>query len=379
MSERRLRIAVVIGTRPESIKLAPVVKELRRRPDDVEPLVVVTAQHREMTDQVLQLFSIAPDYDLDIMRSGQSLFDVTQRALSGLRPILEQERPDFLVVQGDTTTVLVGALAAFYLKIPIGHVEAGLRTHDKHHPFPEEVNRRLASVLADLHFAPTEAAKQNLLREGIPAEQVYVTGNTVVDALLSVASDEYQFVDPALQEIDFEKNRILLVTAHRRENWGTAMQSICRSLHRIVAAHSDVHVIFSVHPNPAVRKIVMFELERAHRTLLLKPVDYQAFVHLMAKSYLILTDSGGIQEEAPSLGKPTLVLRGVTERPEGIEAGTLKVVGVDEDNIVKEVERLLNDKAAYDAATPRSNPYGDGQASRRIVDAILARKWSIGG
>lgn len=367
----KVKVAVVIGTRPEAIKLAPVVKELYKRPDLVQPLVIVTAQHREMLDKVLHLFSIVPNYDLDIMRPGQDLFEVTQRALLGLRPVLEKERPHFLIVQGDTTTVLVGALAAFYLKIPIGHVEAGLRTNNKHHPFPEEVNRRLASVLADLHFTPTETARANLLREGIPEDRIYVTGNTVVDALLSVLKKNYRFEHPVLSQIDLEKNRAILVTVHRRENRGQPIKNICRSIRRIVALHQDVQVLFSVHPNPEVQKVVREELKETHRVWLLEPLDYEPFVHLMAKAYLILTDSGGIQEEAPSLGKPTLVLRNVTERPEGVRAGTLKVVGTEKERIVTEVSTLLRDQSAYTRMTHKINPYGDGRASQRIVDVLL--------
>ena len=384
----KLKVMTVIGTRPEAIKLAPVIKELDRRGDEVQSVVAVTAQHREMLDQVLSLFSIVPDYDLDIMRPGQNLFDVTQRALLGLRPVLEKEKPDFLIVQGDTTTVLVGALTAFYLGIPIGHVEAGLRTNDRRHPFPEEINRRLASVLADLHFAPTEVAKANLLREGIPEDRIYVTGNTVVDALLSVrrlalspalsfeGSDEgkdYVFDHPVLSRIDFRRNRVVLVTAHRRENWGAPIWNICRAIRQIVASYPDVQVIFSVHPNPEVCDVVHRDLASVERVHLLEPLNYEPFVHLMDQAYLILTDSGGIQEEAPSLNKPVLVLRDVTERPEGVDVGTLKVVGTTVERIVTEAEELLSNPEAYARMAQCVNPYGDGRASQRIVEAILTR------
>jgi UDP-N-acetylglucosamine 2-epimerase (non-hydrolysing) len=363
-------IIVVFGTRPEAIKLAPVVLELRKHPGRFRTVVVVTAQHREMLDQVLRLFQFKPDRDLDIMRPAQTPFDVTERALRGLKPVFEAEQPDLVLVQGDTTTTFAAALAAFYLKIPVGHVEAGLRTGDKYQPFPEEINRRLTTVLTDLYFAPTEWARQNLLRESIPAGRIFVTGNTVIDALLMTAQRQVDFDHPVLNRLDFDHSRVILVTAHRRENWGEPMRNICCALKQLVVAHRDVDIVFVVHLNPAVQQVVREELNGVERIHLLEPLSYEPFVHLMARSHFILTDSGGIQEEAPSLGKPVLVLRNVTERPEGIEAGTLKLVGTNTDRIVAEAERLLTDGAAYRTMARAKNPYGDGHAAERIVEII---------
>jgi UDP-N-acetylglucosamine 2-epimerase (non-hydrolysing) len=371
MNSNRLKVMIIFGTRPEAIKLVPVIQQLAKHSDQVESIVVVTAQHREMLDQVLHLFKITPDRDLNLMREGQGPFEITTHTLTKLRPILEVDRPDLVVVQGDTTTVLGAALAAFYLKIPVAHVEAGLRTFDKYQPFPEEANRRLTSALADLHFAPTTTARDNLLRENIPAAAIHVTGNTVIDALLSVAQQDYTFPDAPLRDLDLSSTRLVLVTAHRRENWGQPLQAICAALRQLVTDFPDITVIFSVHKNPAVRKLVNAELRDLDRMHLLEPLDYEPFVHLMKSTYLILTDSGGIQEEAPSLGKPVLVLRNVTERPEGVEAGTLRVVGTDTHTIVTEAARLLSDPAAYEQMTHTRNPYGDGHAAERIVNTIL--------
>jgi len=364
-----MKILVIFGTRPEAIKLAPVIQELRKYPD-FETIVVVTAQHRELLDQVLHLFNIIPDYDLDIMQPAQSVFDVTSRALLGLRPVLEQEHPDLVLVQGDTTTVMAAALAAFYLRIPIGHIEAGLRSGDKYQPFPEEINRRLTTVLADWHFAPTERARQALLHEGIPDERIHVTGNTVIDALLSVVRRDYTFSHPVLRQLDFESRRVLLATTHRRENWGKPMQRICMALRTLVDNHPETELVLSVHPNPAVRGIVEKELRNLDRVHLVDALDYESFVHLMARCYLILSDSGGVQEEAPSLNRPVLVLREVTERPEGVEVGALELVGTDPERIVAAAERLLSDSKAYARMAAAPNPYGDGRASERIVRAI---------
>ncbi len=366
------RIALILGTRPDAIKLAPVYLELAKSPEKWQPLVIATAQHREMLDDVLSVFGIVPNYDLDIMRPSQDLFEVTARVLEGLRAVLEDARPDFLLVQGDTTTAFAGALAAFYLQIPVGHVEAGLRTFDKYQPFPEEKNRQLVSVLADLHFAPTEQARQNLLREGIDSQIVFVTGNTVIDALLEIARRNSALVVPGL-EICPNSHRVVLVTAHRRENWGEPIRRICRALRRIVSLVPDIHVAFSVHPNPVVRRLVESELKGVPRVSLLSPLSYERFVHLMKRSHLILTDSGGIQEEAPSLGKPVLVLRDVTERPEGVEAGVLRVIGTEENRIVRESVRLLTDNRAYAQMALQNNPYGDGRASQRIVEILRQR------
>lgn len=370
-----MKIMLVFGTRPEAIKLGPVIKELEKHPNKFQVLVTVTAQHREMLDQVLELFDIRPDYDLDIMRLEQSPFEVTTRALMGLKPVLEGERPDLGLVQGDTATVMAAALAAFYLKIPVGHVEAGLRTYDKYQPFPEEMSRRLVSHIAAWHFAPTETARQNLLRESIPDERIFVTGNTVIDALLSVVRQDYAFDHPVLSQIDFAANKVILVTAHRRENWGQPMRNICRAIGQIVAAHPEVVIIFSVHLNPQVQKTVRKELAGVERVHLLEPLGYEPFVQLMNKCYLILTDSGGIQEEAPSLGKPVLVLRNVTERPEAVEAGTLRVVGTNTVHVVEAAEELLNDPVTYSKMAQAKNPYGDGHAVQRIVQVMLRHPW----
>ena len=366
----------IFGTRPEAIKLAPVIRELKKYPDRFELVVAVTAQHREMLDQVLRLFQIVPDYDLDIMRPAQTPFAVTARSFTGLEPVLRKERPDLVLVQGDTTTVMAAALAAFYLKIPVGHVEAGLRTYDKFQPFPEEMNRRLVSHIADWHFAPTETARQNLLREGIVDERIFVTGNTVIDALLSVVKSDYVFSHPVLSLINFTAHRLILVTAHRRENWGEPLRNICRAIRQIVHSHPEVVVVFSVHMNPEVQQVAHVELAGVERVQLLEPLDYEPFVQLMSKVYLILSDSGGIQEEAPSLGKPVLVLRNVTERPEGVAAGTLRVVGTETASIVAAADDLLTDQAAYARMAGARNPYGDGQASQRIVAAI-AKTWGL--
>ena len=370
MSHPPAKVLTIFGTRPEAIKLAPVIHQLHGDAERFRCVVGVTAQHREMLDQVLSLFHIAPDFDLDIMRPNQSLFDVTTRALTRLRPRLEQIRPDFVLVQGDTTTAFVSALAAYYLKIPIGHVEAGLRTHDKYQPFPEEINRRLISALADLNFAPTEQARQNLLQEGIPDARIFVTGNTVIDALLATAHEGHAFTEPPLRDMDFQARRVVLVTAHRRENFGQPVANICDAIRQILDAVPDVEVVFSVHPNPNVRGVVMHMLGDRSRVHLIEPLDYAPFVHLMANCALILTDSGGIQEEAPSLGKPVLVLRNVTERPEGVLAGTLRMVGTHTEKIVQAAVQLLTDDHAYAAMARASNPYGDGKASLRIASLL---------
>lgn len=366
-----LRVLVVFGTRPEAIKMAPLIGEMRRHPDRFHCRVAVTAQHREMLDQVLQLFQIAPDHDLDIMRPGQSLFDITRRALAGLEQVIKRERPHLVLVHGDTTTTFVAALAAFYFQIPVGHVEAGLRTGDKYSPFPEEINRHLTAVLADLHFAPTASARDNLLREGINPEKIFVTGNTVIDALLATVKADYRFADPVLAGIDFQCRRVLLVTTHRRENLGEPMREIYLALRDIVALYPDVEVVFPVHRNPAVREVVQEILGRSPRVHLIEPLPYQDFVNLMNRCYLVLTDSGGLQEEAPALGKPVLVLRNTTERPEAVRAGTVRLVGTTREAVFKETRLLLEDAARYRRMAEAVNPYGDGQASRRICQALL--------
>lgn len=372
-----LKILSVFGTRPEAIKMAPVVKELEKHPDRFESLVCVTAQHREMLDQVLELFHIRPDYDLDIMRPGQDLFDVTSNVLQGLKPVLEKERPDLVLVHGDTTTTMAASLAAFYCRTRVGHVEAGLRTHNKFAPFPEEINRRVAGTVCDYHFAPTDAARQNLLGEGVTGESIFVTGNTVVDALLSVAdmigrdaslqrrfTADFSFLDPS--------KRLILVTGHRRENFGQGFENICHALATIARRHGDVEVLYPVHLNPNVQEPVKRILGKGGLTNihLIEPQDYLPFVYLMNRSCLIITDSGGVQEEAPSLGKPVLVMRETTERPEAVAAGTVQLVGTDMERIVAAASHLLSDADAYRAMSLAHNPYGDGKAAERIVETI---------
>jgi UDP-N-acetylglucosamine 2-epimerase (non-hydrolysing) len=365
-----LKIAVIFGTRPEAIKLAPLIRRLRDLPDRFEPLTIVTAQHREMLDQVLDLFSIRPDYDLDIIKPRQTLAQITARAMTGLDSVLAQTRPDFVVVQGDTSTTFVAALAAFYHKIPVAHVEAGLRTRQKHYPYPEEINRHLTSVLADAHFAPTLESRKNLLEEGIPTEAVWVTGNTVIDALQDVLQWNAECAHPVLARIASEKLRMVLVTSHRRENQGKPQERICSALLELVEKFADVLIVFPVHLSPAVRDTVLPRLRRHPRIVLLDPVDYFETIHFMKASYLILTDSGGIQEEAPALGKPVLVLRDATERPEGISAGTVKLVGTEAPRIVRVASELLSDPGTHRRMAEAVNPYGDGLASERILQAL---------
>lgn len=366
------KVAFIFGTRPEAIKLAPVIRELKKRSGQFEVRVIGTAQHREMLDQVLDLFGIELDYDLNVMRPDQSLFQVTTKVLQGLETLLTLEKPSVVIVQGDTTTTFVASLAAFYLQIPIGHVEAGLRTFDKHNPFPEEMNRHLTSVLAHYHFAPTERARQNLLREGIGTDSVFLTGNTVIDALLYIVDDGYSFAwHPQLREIDFESKRVIVVTAHRRESFGRPMQDVFLALRDVVSQNRDMEIVFPVHLNPNVQRMAHKVLGDVDRIHLIEPLSYSPFVQLMNKSYLILTDSGGIQEEAPSLGKPVLVLRQVTERPEAIEAGTARLVGTGRELIVQTVQKLLDDRQEYGQMARIANPFGDGRAAQRIVDILL--------
>jgi UDP-N-acetylglucosamine 2-epimerase (non-hydrolysing) len=351
--------------------MAPLVKELQAHQGEINCKVAVTAQHREMLDQVLDLFKITPAYDLNIMREGQNLFDITGRALSGLQQVLLREKPDLVLVHGDTTTTFVAALAAFYLQIPVGHVEAGLRTKNKFSPYPEEMNRRLTGSLADLNFAPTSTAKQNLLDEGVAAATIFVTGNTVIDALMATVRPGYRFADPFLGGIDYGRRKILLVTTHRRENLGEPMREIYRALRDVVRDYPDVEVVFPVHKNPAVRSVVKAELGGLKRVHLIEPMDYEPFVNVIGCSYLVLSDSGGIQEEAPSLGKPVLVLRDTTERPEAVAAGTVRLIGTTRDAVAMETRRLLDDEGFYKTMANAVNPYGDGRASERIARAIL--------
>lgn len=372
--KRRLRVLAIFGTRPEAIKMAPVVKELRRYPDRCQTAVCVTAQHRDMLDQVLALFNIEPDYDLNIMGEGQSLSMVTNRVLSGVEGVIVRERPDWVLVQGDTTTAMATALEAFYQQVKVAHIEAGLRTRDKFHPYPEEMNRVIIDNLSDLRFAPTEHARLNLLQEGCGPRTVLVTGNTVIDALLDVAARE-EPGNPA-SWLGIPRNRkVLLVTAHRRENFGEPLSRICASLKAIAGRWRDVvYIIYPVHRNPNVWRPVHEALGEMDNILLLEPLEYPSFVRLMKQSYLILTDSGGVQEEAPSLGKPVLVLREVTERPEAVAAGTVRLVGTKTHDIVSAVSELLTDPVAYERMARAVNPYGDGHASERIVSALLGEK-----
>lgn len=369
----RIKVMTVFGTRPEAIKMAPVVLELAKYPEEITSVVAVTAQHREMLDQVLQLFSIVPDYDLDIMAQGQTLFDITSRAMYGLNEVLTKEKPDIVLVHGDTTTTFAGALAAFYHQTAVGHVEAGLRTGDKYSPFPEEMNRKLTGALTDLHFAPTDTAYNNLFREAIDPDKVMVTGNTVIDALLATVDKKYQFTNELLSHIDYAQKRVILVTTHRRENLGEPMRHVYKALRQIVSEFSDTEIVFPVHKNPLVREVVNAELGDLERVHLIDPLDYEPFANLMDRSHLILTDSGGIQEEAPALGKPVLVLRDTTERPEAIGAGTVKLIGTDQAVIYEETRNLLINQAEYDRMSNACNPYGDGRAAERIVKAILYR------
>lgn len=363
----RIRVMTVFGTRPEAIKMAPLVQALRRVPDEIEPIVCVTAQHREMLDQVLEIFDIRPDYDLNVMQPRQSLIDITTRVLTGMDDVLADARPDIVLVHGDTTTTFVAALAAFYRQIKVGHVEAGLRTWKKYAPFPEELNRQLTGVLADLHFAPTAWAAENLRRENKPEATIFVTGNTVIDALHTTVRENWRH--PVMDRLDGRD--LVLVTAHRRENLGAPMRRMFRAIRRLADAHPDIAVVYPVHLNPAVREAAQEVLEGHPRIHLIEPLDVLDFHNFLARARLVLTDSGGVQEEAPAFGVPVLVMREMTERPEGVEAGTLKLVGTDEERIFQTAHQLLTDAAAYAAMAKAANPFGDGRASERIVAAIL--------
>lgn len=357
----------IFGTRPEAIKMAPLVLELQKHPEQIESIVTVTAQHRQMLDQVLETFKITPNYDLNIMKDRQTLVDVATNALIGLDRVMKEAQPDIVLVHGDTATTFVGSLAAFYNQIAIGHVEAGLRTGQKYSPYPEEMNRQLTGVMADLHFAPTEQSRENLLKENKPAEAIFVTGNTAIDALKTTVSDSY--THPVIEKMGTD--RMILLTAHRRENLGEPMRNMFRAIMRLLAEHDDIQVVYPVHMNPAVREIANEILGDNPRVHLIEPLEVFDFHNFAARSFMILTDSGGVQEEAPSLGKPVLVLRDTTERPEGIAAGTLKLAGTDEEVIYTMAKELLTNKVAYEAMAQASNPYGDGFASGRIVEALL--------
>lgn len=364
---KRIKVMTIFGTRPEAIKMAPLVLELKKRSEEFASIVTVTAQHREMLDQVLQIFNITPDYDLNIMKKQQTLAQITTRALEGLDDVMKETKPDIVLVHGDTTTTFAASLAAYYNQIAVGHVEAGLRTWNKYSPFPEEMNRQLTGIIADLHFSPTEKSKQNLLQENKAEETIYVTGNTAIDALKTTVDSSYN--NPILERLG--SKRLVLMTAHRRENLGNNMQQMFRAIKRLVETHHDIHVIYPVHLNPVVQQAAQEILGNHDRIDLIEPLGVVDFHNFASHAYLILTDSGGVQEEAPSLGVPVLVLRDTTERPEGIEAGTLKLAGTDEETIYNLANELLSDKAAYEKMAKASNPYGDGQASRRIADAII--------
>ncbi len=358
---------LVFGTRPEAIKMCPLINELKSRPDEFDTAVVTSGQHREMLDQVLRVFGVKPDRDLHVMKPGQTLFDITCDVLSGLRKVMEYEEPDCVLVHGDTTTSFAAALAAFYLQIPVGHVEAGLRTRNLHSPWPEEFNRQAVDVISNWYFAPTETSRQNLLDEAKPEGKVYVTGNTGIDALRTTVQDDYRH-----SELDWASDsRLILITAHRRENLGEPMHRMFRAIRRVMEERPDTKAIYPIHMNPQVRKAAHEELDGFDRLRIIDPLEVVDFHNFMARSYLILTDSGGIQEEAPSLGKPVLVMRDTTERPEGVKAGTLRLVGTEEDAIYREFSHLLDDPAEYEAMSQASNPYGDGHASERIADIIF--------
>ena len=363
-----IKVMSIFGTRPEAIKMAPLVKELERR-KEIKSIVCVTAQHRQMLDQVLEVFDIKPDYDLNIMKQGQTLGDITTRALNGLEEVIREVKPDIVLVHGDTTTSFVGALAAFYNQVAIGHVEAGLRTYDKYSPYPEEMNRQMVDCMADMYFAPTNMSKDNLLKEGKDESKIYVTGNTAIDAMATTVDQNYE--NHILDWIG--NDRMILVTAHRRENIGEPMRNIFKAIKRLVSDISDIKVVYPIHMNPKVREIANEVFGDNDKIKLIEPLEVFDFHNFQNKSYLIMSDSGGIQEEAPSLGKPVLVLRDTTERPEGIAAGTLKLVGTNEDKIYNEAYKLLTEKDEYDKMSKACNPYGDGKASIRIVDAIIEK------
>ncbi|WP_319001906.1 non-hydrolyzing UDP-N-acetylglucosamine 2-epimerase [Clostridium algoriphilum] len=365
-----IKVMAIFGTRPEAIKMAPLIKELEKS-SQVHCIVCVTAQHREILDQVLGIFSIIPQYDLNIMKAKQTLTGITCSVLQGLEEVLLKEKPDIVLVHGDTTTTFAASLAAFYRKIPVGHVEAGLRSHKKFFPYPEEINRKLTSGLTDLHFAPTTTSKENLLSEGVEKNTIFVTGNTVIDAMKYTIEEDYVFENRELNKIDYKNKKVIMVTAHRRENWGMGIENICKALKIISEENKDVEVLYLVHPNPVVKDMVNSILSGVDRIHLLQPIDTKEIHNLMRKCYLVMTDSGGIQEEAPHLGKPVLVLRDVTERVEAERAGTVKLVGIDIDKIVSNANKLLRNEDEYNQMSKSINPYGDGNASAKIVDALL--------
>lgn len=369
----KIKVMTVFGTRPEAIKMAPLVKELENHSDIIDSIVCVTAQHRQMLDQVLEIFHITPDFDLNIMKQRQTLVEIVGHSLEGLDRVMKEAKPDIVLVHGDTSTTFVGSLAAFYNQIAVGHVEAGLRTYDKYAPFPEEINRRLTGVIADMHFAPTERNRQNLLREGVSDADIFVTGNTVIDALKTTVREDYTFKDPTLAKMPWDTKRVIVMTAHRRENLGQPLRNICTAVRELVETFDDIEVVYPVHLNPAVREVAYEILGNMDRVKLIEPVNADELHNAIQRGFMVLTDSGGLQEEAPSLGKPVLVLRGETERPEAVDAGTVKIAGVDKDTIVRMASELLTDENAYHRMAKAVNPYGDGLASGRIVDAIIER------
>ena len=369
----KIKVMTIFGTRPEAIKMAPLVKELEKNSDKIESVVCVTAQHRQMLDQVLEIFDIKPDYDLNIMKERQTLIGITTRGLEGLDEIMKEAKPDIVLVHGDTSTTFVGSLAAFYNQIAVGHVEAGLRTYDKYSPYPEEVNRRLTGVIADMHFAPTERNKNNLLKENVSEDAIYITGNTVIDALKTTVCADYKFKDETLSQMDWDNKKVIVMTAHRRENLGEPLRNICRAVKRIVEEFKDVEVVYPVHLNPAVREVANEILGNIDRVKLIEPVNADELHNAISRGYLVMTDSGGLQEEAPSLGKPVLVMRNETERPEAVDAGTVKIAGVNEENIYNLAKELICNKEEYNKMAKAVNPYGDGLASGRIVKAIIEK------
>lgn len=366
----KIKVMSIFGTRPEAIKMAPIIKELKKC-EHIDQKVLVTAQHRQMLDQVLNIFNIKPDYDLNIMTQNQTLTSITINALKGLENILDEAKPDIILVHGDTTTTFVGSLAAFYKKIKIGHVEAGLRTYNKYEPFPEEINRKLTGAMADLHFAPTDLSKQNLLKENVKEDDIFVTGNTSVDCVKTTVDPNYVFSCDKLNKIDYKNKKIITMTAHRRENLGEPLQNICEAVLQIVNENENVEVVYAVHFNPAVKEVANKVLGNHSRIHLIDPIDMTDMHNLIDRSYIVMTDSGGLQEEVPSLKKPVLVLRNVTERPEGVTAGVLKLAGTEKQNIVSLATELLNNEDMYKSMVNAKNPFGDGNASKRIVDAIL--------
>ena len=368
---KKIKVMTIFGTRPEAIKMAPLVKELEKHSDKIESVVCVTAQHRQMLDQVLEIFDIKPDYDLNIMKERQTLMSITTTGLEGLDSVMKESKPDIVLVHGDTTTSFIGGLAAFYNQIAVGHVEAGLRTYDKYSPYPEEINRQLTGVIADMHFSPTEKNKSNLLKENVSEDAIYITGNTVIDALKTTVRADYEFKDETLKNMNWDSKKVIVMTAHRRENLGEPLKNICRAVKRVVDKFDDVEVVYPVHLNPAVREVAYDILGSHDRIKLIEPVNADELHNAISRGYMVMTDSGGLQEEAPSLGKPVLVLRNETERPEAVEAGTVKIAGVDEKVIFNMACELISNKDAYNKMAKAVNPYGDGHASERIVKAII--------